>query len=257
MTHSTLKKITILFCLLFVLSSCKKEPQIVSKVTATIIPIDSTQVANSKITQTIAPYKEKMIAEINTVISYTNQDLLTNDGELESTMGNLLADLSVARVNPLFNKKTGENIDFSLFNHGGIRTDIKKGAITNRHAFQLMPFENRYVVCELSGQQLLEMVTYLIKGQRAHPVSKEFRLLVTSTGFNLNIKNKPFDVNKTYFVLTTDFLQTGGDRMNFFKNPIKLYTLDYKMRTAIIDYFKSVDTVKSSLDGRFKKDSHE
>jgi 5'-nucleotidase len=39
--------------------------------------------------------------------------------------------------------------------------------------------------------------------------------------------------------------------MNFFKNPVKLYPLDYKMRSAIIDYFKETDTLKTNLDGRF------
>jgi 5'-nucleotidase len=39
--------------------------------------------------------------------------------------------------------------------------------------------------------------------------------------------------------------------MNFFKNPILLYNTKYKIRTALIDYFKETDTIKTELDNRF------
>jgi 5'-nucleotidase len=116
-----------------------------------------------------------------------------------------------------------------------------------------MPFENNYVVAELSGEKMVALINYLINSNKAHPVSKQFRLSITKNGYTLAINNKPFDREKSYFVLTTDYLQSGGDRMDFFKNPIKLYPIDYKMRHAIMDEFKSLDTLKSRLDGRFKR----
>jgi len=42
--------------------------------------------------------------------------------------------------------------------------------------------------------------------------------------------------------------------MNFFKNPVNLYKTDYKLRNAIIDYFKETDTIKVKLDGRFREE---
>ena len=40
--------------------------------------------------------------------------------------------------------------------------------------------------------------------------------------------------------------------MNFFKDPISITSIDYKVRNAIIDYFKETDTLKTNLDGRFR-----
>ena len=67
----------------------------------------------------------------------------------------------------------------------------------------------------------------------------------------MKINEKPTDENRTYLVLTSDYLQNGGDNMVFFKNPVNVYKLDYKVRNAIIDYFNEKDTIKATLDGRF------
>ena len=41
--------------------------------------------------------------------------------------------------------------------------------------------------------------------------------------------------------------------MNFFKDPVELHKIDYKVRNAIIDYFEETDTIKVKLDNRFVK----
>ena len=68
--------------------------------------------------------------------------------------------------------------------------------------------------------------------------------------FQLQINGKKFDTNKTYNVLTSDYLQEGGDKMDFFKNPEKLTRLDYKVRAAVLHYFEKVDTLKTAIDTR-------
>ena len=239
--------------ILFLIYSCKNEPFALSKITAKTIAVDSTISSVNEITRTIAPYKEKMIQEINTVISFTPNDLVRTDGNLESSLGNLLADLSFELSNPIFNKTTGKNIDFALFNYGGIRASINKGNVTNKHAFELMPFENMFVVVELTGEKMKELLQYLIKNETAHPISKHVRLTISKSKVDFKINQKPFNKNTTYHVLTSDYLQSGGDQMVFFKNPVKRFSLEYKIRDGIINYFKSVDTLKSKLDGRFKR----
>lgn len=251
--RTTLKKIAFVFFLSFLIFSCKKEKYIVTKITAKTVAIDSILASVDNITKTIAPYKEKMIEEINTKISYTPKEIVRTDGDLESSLGNLLADLSYERANPIFNKETGKNIDFALFNYGGIRAGIPAGSITNKHAFELMPFDNMYIVVELSGDKVEELIKYLITNKTAHPLSKEVQLTITKNGYELYIQHKKFDKKKNYYVLTTDYLQSGGDNMVFFKNPKSIYKQDYKMRDAIVDYFKSVDTIKTVLDNRFKR----
>ena len=74
---------------------------------------------------------------------------------------------------------------------------------------------------------------------------------VSSSYQDVTINNIPFDEAKNYFVLTSDYLQEGGDKMNFFKKPVSLHKTGYKIRTALIDHFKKTDSITPNLDNRF------
>lgn len=248
-----MKRFILLFFTTLLVYSCKTEPQKLIKIEGKQLPITTEIESVQEIDDFIKPYKEKVESEMNTVLSYTPKDLVRTDGELESSLGNLMADLCYQRANPVFNARTQKNIDFVMLNFGGIRAGITKGDIKTQNAFQLMPFENSLVVTELTGNKILELANYLLESKRAHPLSKQVKVVIENDKIDFKINNKSIDKNKTYFVLTSDYLQNGGDSMNFFKNPVELYKTDYKLRNAIIDYFKEIDTIKVELDGRFIK----
>jgi 2',3'-cyclic-nucleotide 2'-phosphodiesterase (5'-nucleotidase family) len=246
-----MKKALLVFSLIIIFIGCEKKTFSLVKITADIITIDSAFNEKAAYKKLIAPYKNKMIAEINSVISYAPKNINRYDGKMQSSLGNLLADLCYERANIIFKERTGKEIDFSVFNYGGIRASISKGAVTNKNPFELMPFENNLVVVELSGKKIMELVDYFIKNKSAHPLSKNIELLInTDASYQLKINNQKFDPTENYFVLTSDYLQSGGDNMDFFKNPISLFKTDYKMRHAIIDEFKSLDTLRASVDNR-------
>lgn len=249
-----MKKIILILFTTLLIVSCKNKPQHLVKIEGKQLPISAEISTDKSIENFIKPYKNKVDAEMNTVLSYTAKDLVRTDGTLESTLGNLMADMCYERASLVFNSKTGKNIDFAMFNYGGIRAGITKGSITTQNAFNLMPFENNLVVVEMTAEKVNELVTYLIEKNKAHPVSKHVKLTVTSTGYNFTINNAPLSNSKTYFVLTSDYLQNGGDHMVFFKDPINLFKLDYKVRNSIIDFFKENDTIKVKLDQRFTKE---
>lgn len=249
-----MKKFIISFIIFIALIGCKIQPPQLIKIEGKQTVINETIASDKTFENTIKPYREKVEKEMSTVISYTPINLYRTDGDLESSLGNLMADLCYQRANPVFYSRTEKNIDFAMFNYGGIRAGISKGNITNENAFNLMPFENSLVVVELTSEKIKELVNYLISENEAHPISKHLNLAVTENGYDLKINNVALDNSRTYFVLTSDYLQTGGDNMNFFKDPVNLYTLDYKVRNAIIDYFKETDTLKVSLDGRFRNE---
>lgn len=246
-----MKKIFIFIFTVLLFANCKKAPQQLKKIEGKQVAITEEISTDTTITAYVKPYKTAVDSEMSKVLSYTPIDLTRTDGKLESSLGNLLADLCYQRANPVFKSRTGNTIDFALFNYGGIRAGITKGDITTQNAFNLMPFENALVVVELTAEKIEEMVAYLIQQNLAHPLSKQFNLTLTNTAYTLIINNTPFDKSKTYFVLTSDYLQNGGDNMNFFKNPVNLTKLDYKLRNAIIDYFAETDTINVELDGRF------
>ena len=242
-------KYTYFLSLLLAFSACKTKPVYLQKITAENIAIDSIE-QSKQITDIIEPYKEKLAQEMNQVLSYNPQNLKKNDGNMESSIGNMLADLSVELGSPVYKEKTGNTIDFCMLNHGGVRASIQKGDVTMEDAFRVMPFENELVVVELTGDKVEELFNYFVRNKRAHPLSKNVALIVNNDEYSLDINSIKFNKNKTYHVLTNDYLQSGGDNMNFFKNPKTLTKLDYKLRDAIIDYFKENDTLKVSLDNR-------
>jgi len=234
------------------LFSCKNEPQHLVRIEGKQLNINEEIISKKDIDELVEPYKLKVEKEMHTVLSYTPIELNRFDGKLESSLGNLMADLSYEKANFVFNSRTGKDIDFAMLNFGGIRASIQKGNITMEHAFNLMPFENELVVVELTSNKINELVNYLITENKAHPLSHQVNLVITKNGYDFKINKTSIDTTKTYFVLTSDYLQNGGDYMNFFKNPVNLYKTDYKLRNAIIDYFKETDTIKVKLDGRFR-----
>ncbi|WP_111709177.1 5'-nucleotidase C-terminal domain-containing protein [Lutibacter citreus] len=246
-----MKKYILFFLSIIILNSCKKETQSLVRIEGKLLPITKEIKSVQQIDSFILPYKLKVEKEMNTILSYTKKDLVRTDGILESSLGNLMADMCFERANPIFNSRTGKNIDFALFNYGGIRAGITKGDITTANAFNLMPFENSLVVVELTAKKVNELVQYLIDKHIANPISKHIKLAISDNSYDLKIKNKKLDPAKTYFVLTSNYLQKGGDQMTFFSNPVSINLLDYKVRNAIIDYFSEKDTIYSNLDNRF------
>ncbi|MEZ4802883.1 MAG: 5'-nucleotidase [Gelidibacter sp.] len=236
---------------LLVLASCKT-PIAYDKIEGKQIAITDTLQTDQNIEAFIKPYREHVNNDMKKVLSYAVGTYSKSDGELNTAIGNFMADAMYEQSNPIFKKRTGKDVDFVLLNHGGIRAIISKGNITTRTAFEVMPFENSVVVTKLKGEQVKELLDYLVEAKRAHPISK-LKIVLDSDG-NLKdatIKGQPIDYNKSYFVLTNDYLLNGGDRMDFFKKRDTVYVLDYKIRNALIDYFTKTDTINPVIDDRF------
>ncbi|MFC0604533.1 5'-nucleotidase C-terminal domain-containing protein [Winogradskyella pulchriflava] len=240
------------FCILLLFFSCNNDSHI-SKIEGKRVEINEAIASDSTIENFIAPYRENVNKNLDSVISYAPETYSKSDGELNTAIGNLMADAVFAESNPIFNKRTGETIDFVLLNHGGIRSIISKGNVTTRTAFEVMPFENSVVVVALKGEQIFQMMDYLSKAKRAHPVSSQLQLTLNSNSEveSATINGKPIHKTATYYVATNDYLYNGGDRMTFFQPNDSLYVLDYKVRNVLIDYFKKKDTINPIRDNRF------
>jgi 5'-nucleotidase len=241
---------TLTLALLLFLSCQKEQPLKVTKVTAKTTPIDTSTEQDSTIIKEFLPYKEKMIAEINKVLSYAPKDLVRTDGNLQSSLGNLLADLTYEKANELFKKETGKNVDFCMSNYGGIRAGIFKGEVKVSNAFNLMPFDNTIVVVELTAEKVEELFEYFVVKNRPHPLSKHIQLIVDNGTYKIKINGKPINNNRTYFVATSNYLQKGGDNMDFFAEPESLFDSKFLIRNAIVEYFKNKDTLISNTDKR-------
>jgi len=238
-------------CFLLLIFSCQSSH--ISKIEGKRLTINENLNANQDIENFIKPYRARINNTLDSVISYAPETYSKSDGELNTAIGNLMADAVYSEGNPIFKQRTGKNIDFVLLNHGGIRSIISKGNITSRTAYEIMPFENSVVVAALKGAQINEMFNYLSKAKRAHPVSNQLQLTLDKD-FEISsasVNGQPIDTLKTYYVATNDYLYNGGDRMTFFHPNDGLDVLDYKIRNILIDNFKKTDTLNPKRDNRF------
>ena len=216
--------------ILLILSSCSNDYSINSSKHEVI---EVKYAVDSNIIKIISPYKNKLDKEMNEVICYTKNDLIK--GKPVSTLGNFICDLSL--------EKTNGEANICVFNNGGLRDIISKGNITTRDIYKVMPFENELVILELNNSEYYNLLQYITErgGEPfggTHIIEKKDTIIS-----DLNNKDK-------IRVLTSDYLANGGDNMSFFINK-KQKKLGIKLRDAIIEHCKNIDTLNVKLDNRY------
>ena len=169
---------------------------------------------------------------------------------MESTLGNLIADILYEESNPEFYKITSNNIDFALFNYGGVRGTLNKGEITQHDLFTIMPWKNLATVVKIKGEKVIDLVDYFNNENLAHPSTRLEIEFINNKIKKILINKRKFDKNKSYYVLTSNFLQEGGDKMTFFKDPLELYNLNLNLRDLLIKSIENKKTIESKLDNR-------
>lgn len=199
----------------------------------------------------IAPYKEQLDREMNTVLVVSAQEMVK--GQPESLLGNFVSDLILEAA-----RQYDPETDFVLLNNGGLRTALPKGEILTGKIFELMPFDNEIVILTLSGAQVEKLCAYVVAigGQPVSGITIRFR--TDENGKNqfqrAEIGESSFDKEKTYRVATSDYLANGGDNMSFFLENENVQTTGLKIRDAIIQHLQKMGAsgteLKLQLDGR-------
>ncbi|WP_243414907.1 5'-nucleotidase C-terminal domain-containing protein [Flagellimonas aquimarina] len=251
MNYLKLKQIVVFITFCFLLS-CNQQKGPLSKVTGRQIKIDTSLNAVDSIETFVAPFKNRINEVLDSTLAYAPKSLLLDDGNRNTAMGNLMADIVFQETYPIFKSKMGEELDFVVLNRGGIRSIISKGHVTARNAYQVMPFENYISVVELSGTAVRKLITFLSTSERPHPISG-MQIVLNKRGAleSVSIQGSPFDENRNYYVATSDYLVQGGPSIGFFDNIISTTDTGYLLRNAIIDHFKKVDSIKAEVDDRF------
>ncbi|MEQ5792765.1 5'-nucleotidase C-terminal domain-containing protein [Muricauda sp. NFXS6] len=233
--------------------ACKTDTGKLVKIESKNIPVDTTITQTDSIVSFVEPYRKRINEVLDSTLAYAPKALLLNDGDRTSSMGNLMADIVLEQAAPIFKSRSGKQVDFVVLNAGGVRSIISQGYVTARNAYEVMPFENYIEVVELSGSATRQLINFVAKSPRRHPVSgieiitNQDRSLET-----VNIQGRPFDENRNYYVATSDYLVNGGPSVGFFDEMISRTATDYLLRNAIIDHLKKVDTLKAEADDRIK-----
>ncbi len=156
----------------------------------------------------------------------TRENLTTQDASL----GNLIADATRAAF---------DRADVGLMNNGGIRASIPAGPITLRSLYGVMPFANYFMLFEVAGEQLREIVrsSYARRNQVDLQVSgMTVRYLVDAErrllDAEITVGGRPLDPSRRYRVAVNDFMGTGGGGYPFpaFSPPV-----DASSNTDVLD----------------------
>ncbi len=237
------------FCFL---ASCKNDTGALTEIQGKQLPIDASIEETDSISSFIEPFRNRINEVLDSTLAIAPKSLLLDDGERNTSMGNLMADIVFSETAPIFKSRTGKDLDFVVLNYGGVRSIISAGKVTARNAYEVMPFENYIEVVELNGTAVRKLIDFLTKATRRHPISG-MQIVTDKNGAleSVNIQGKPFDESRNYYVATSDYLVQGGASIGFFDDMVSVTDTDYLLRNAIIDYFKKVDTVQAVVDDRF------
>lgn len=199
----------------------------------------------------IEPYRNRLEAEMNEVLN--TSDMVMEKAQPEGLLGNFVADLTLQRAQADYSSLDNHGPDFCLLNHGGLRTTLPAGDITKGKVFELMPFENQLVVITLSGEATQELFLYLAKAG-GHPIAGATMGIYDTMPMDPTVQGVALDTERTYKVVTSDYLANGGDKMSFFLNPLNREALDVKLRDAIIEHIAAEKaanrTLTATIEGR-------
>lgn len=207
-------------------------------------PIKADQPQDSSVLAYVQPYKIKLDSMMNRVIG--NSTEVIDKGNPKGLLNNFVCDATaeIARKNSI-------KFDFVIMNTGGLRGDLPKGDIHVGDVFGVMPFENALSTVNYSGVQIQKIADWAAS-KNGQPVSGIRFIISNDKATEIMIRGKAIDPQKTYTVLTSDYLAGGGDDSPFAsgKNR-KDYTL--KIRDVLIQYIEQQKTLNPESDGRISK----
>jgi len=177
----------------------------------------------------------------------------------ECAMGNLVAEAMLDSVK-------GQGITIAIQNSGGLRASIDEGPITMGEVLTVLPFQNVMSTFELTGADVVAALengvsqVEEVKGRFAQvaglryaystdPAPNEGRIL------RVEVRNGeawvPIAPEKTYGVVSNDFLRGGGDGYAIFRDKaLNAYDFGPGVEDVVVDYLSAGGVYEPGTDGR-------
>ncbi|MEO7139842.1 MAG: 5'-nucleotidase C-terminal domain-containing protein [Ferruginibacter sp.] len=202
---------------------------------------------DSSLSMLVQPYADSVHARMNKVIAVSETTL--DRKQPEGSLGNLVVDAIFVEGK----KQFSSGIDAAVMNNGGIRLNtLAAGDITLGKAFELAPFDNMLVLLTVPGNVLQELCDH-ISSLGGWPVANMSWQIKDKKAVNLLIGGLPLDLNKSYKILTNDYVANGGDYCEMLR-PLQQQTNGYLLRDALIGYLtgftKAGKKVTSKIENR-------
>lgn len=199
-----------------------------------LIPVDSRLDSrrDQALMAKIEPYRAGIDSLYNiTVATVRSDSALTNRS---NAMINFDADFILDRGTEIYGKK----IDGSIGNKGGLRVTWAPGDVSEGAAIDMMPFQNKIVVLEISGKDLAEAFDVMAArgGDAVAGITSKSQI----------------DPAKTYRIATIDYLANGGDYMAPLTRATRVAESPRIAYEDLLQYFKENPIIIPDNTQRFK-----
>lgn len=249
--HQSFSHALLITCFLFAVSC--KPPIVVSSVNTTnIVVSEGINPLDSQLVQIYLPKKKILEKDMGRVIAVSKTQM--EKDKPESNLTNFLADLLLSQ-GKLEAQKSGLGFapSVSFFNYGGIRAPLPKGNITVGNIYELMPFENEMVFVALNGIQMQDFFN-LITERGGDSLGGARFVIRNGKATEVSIGGEELQPQKTYWMVTNDYVAGGGDGMEMLAESHKIVPTGKLIRNIIISDLEKSQNINQvlmvELDGR-------
>ena len=175
----------------------------------------------------------------------------------ECPMGDLVADAMLDRVK-------GQGVTIAIVNGGGLRASIDAGDVTMGEVITVLPFQNTLSTFQVKGAAITEALenglSQIEEGGGRFPQVAGLKFSFDKSkpaGSRLaSVETKegdafvPLDPNKTYSLVSNNFMRAGGDGYSVFKKAENAYDYGPGLEIVLADYLAAHQPYKPMTDGR-------
>jgi 2',3'-cyclic-nucleotide 2'-phosphodiesterase (5'-nucleotidase family) len=221
--------------------------------------IDTANVTpDPEVAAVVAKYEDEVSKQMDVAIATTAVELDSRTATVrtgEAAIGDLIADAMRDLI----------KADVAVMNGGGIRSGkvYPPGSkITRRDVLAELPFGNRVVTLELTGEQLRQGLenglSQLPRSGGRFPQVSGVKLTADVSRppgariVSISVGGAPLDPAKRYTVATNEFLARGGDGYTSFAQAKPLLPVDDSPRLSneVMVYLRRIGTVRTGVEGR-------
>ena len=200
------------------------------------------------IASVIRPHHELAEAEMTKVIG-SSAVTLGRGNPGGSLMANLVTDAMRERFSG----------DLAVQNSGGLRADLQAGELTTRDIFSVMPFGNELMIVTMDGRMVRRLIESRVEGRSGGILLSGARVVLDLSRpdrdrvVELEIGGEPWDPDREYDVVITDFLMEGNSGLDFLTTipADKITPTGVSQAEAVEQYVTRHSPVRPRIDDRW------
>jgi 2',3'-cyclic-nucleotide 2'-phosphodiesterase (5'-nucleotidase family) len=199
------------------------------------VQVTATIEEDPAILKVIEPARAEITRTFDQPLVDAPQGLFRGRGTDENQLGYWVADEMRRRAA----QAIGGEVAFAFTNRGGLRANLRPGMLKVGDIFELMPFENELVVFELTGAELIKVVSSGVLRRGGEPVSG-VKVMTKGPAEDPEITitwedGRAIDPAATIKAASTDYLVAGGDGYKSLREGRRPFTTGLLLRQILLD----------------------